>query len=102
MNPRLAGLLLALAAIPPAYACFIIGWQVVSFAGFAVRLDEDLPAATWGQIGWSAMKMLLIALALFNAWRSASRGAMRNASLAMAVAWIGAMLVAMGLVFPGG
>jgi len=83
-----AGLMLA--SLPPAYACFVCGWQLVSFTGFAVRLDEDLPGETWRQIGLVAAQTIVIAAALLVVWQGWQQARGRKAGLALAVAWIAA------------
>lgn len=88
MSPRLARLLLALAAIPPAYACFVYGWQLVSFTGFAVRIEDGLPSEAWRAAAALGLRMTGIAVALFIVWMSASRSRWRAAVLALASAWI--------------
>lgn len=90
MNPGLARLLLALAAVAPAYACFVYGWQLVSFTGFAVRLDDDLPGEAWRSIGLSAAQMIAIAVALFVVWHAGSNLRWGRAAVAMALAWASA------------
>ena len=91
MNPRLAGLLLALAAVPPAYAGFVYGWQLVSFGDMASRLDDALPAETWMQAGLLALPFLAIAAALFVVWEGVSKGRLRRALIGLAVAWIASL-----------
>ena len=88
MSPRVAGLLLALASLPPAYACFVYGWQIVSFTGFAVRLDEALPGEAWRSIAGSGLMMVGLAVGLFIVWRGASRRRYRAALAALLVCWI--------------
>ena len=90
MRPGLIRLLLAPATLPPAYACFVCGWQLVSFTGFAVRLDEGLPGEAWRQIGLTALQFVAIPVALFVAWRAASRGQIKWALAAMGASWIAA------------
>jgi hypothetical protein len=88
VRPRLAALLLALAAIPPAYACFVYGWQIVSFTGFAVRLDDDLPGEAWQSIAGSGLMMTVLAVGLFIVWRGASRRRYRVALIALLACWV--------------
>lgn len=83
-----AALGLVLAALPPAYACFVAGWQLVSFTGFAVRLDEDLPGEAWRDTGLAALQMAVIAAALLIVWQGATQGRWRRALIALAIAWI--------------
>jgi hypothetical protein len=79
---------LALAAAPCAYAWFVDAWQVATFTGFAVRLQDDLPGEAWGEIGLSAGGMVVIAAALLVAWQGARAGRWRKAGIALAVAWV--------------
>jgi hypothetical protein len=79
---------LALAAAPCAYAGFVYAWQLVSFMGFAVRLDEGLPLETWGQIALTAAQMIIIGAALLIVWQGAVGRSYRKAGIALAVAWI--------------
>ncbi|HEY8004131.1 MAG TPA: hypothetical protein VIE16_07885, partial [Phenylobacterium sp.] len=79
---------LALATAPCAWACYVAGWQLVSFTGFAVRLDEDLPGEAWAQIAWPTLQMIAIAAALLVAWQGGQAGRWRKAGLALAVAWL--------------
>jgi hypothetical protein len=95
---RLAGAALILAAAPCAWACFVCGWQLVSFTGFAVRLDEDLPGEAWWQIGLVAAQMIVIAAALLVAWQGWQAGRYRKSGVALAVAWIAAAPVFVSLV----
>ena len=90
MRRGLAAAGLMLANLPPAYACFVCGWQLVSFAGFAVRLDDDLPGEAWRQIGVIAAQMIVIAAALLVAWQGSQQARWRKAGLALSVAWIAA------------
>jgi hypothetical protein len=101
VTPRLARWLLALAAVPPAYACFLYGWQVVGFTGFAVRLDEALPADAWWSIAASGLGMAAIAISLFIVWRCASRRRFRAAGFALLACWvIAAPLLVPALLLP--
>jgi hypothetical protein len=88
VSRRVAGLGLALAAIPPAYAGFVYGWQLVSFAGLQVRLGEDLPLQTWGQVGVFGAQMVIIAAALLITWQGARAQRYGKAGIALAVAWL--------------
>jgi hypothetical protein len=88
VKPRLAALLLALAAIPPAYAGFVYGWQLVAFGGFAVRVDDALPSDAWLQVALIALPFIAIAAALFVMWEGVSSRRLRRALVALAVAWI--------------
>ena len=88
MNRRVAGLGLGLAAIPPGYAGFVYGWQLVSFAGLEVRVGEDLPLETWGQIAVFAAQMVIIAAALLIVWQGARQRRYRKAGIALAMAWV--------------
>ena len=90
MNPRLAWAALALLAAPCAWAAYVCGWQLVSFTGFAVRLDDDLPGEAWGQIGFTAVQTIAIAAALLVAWQGGQQARWRKAWVALAVAWIAA------------
>jgi hypothetical protein len=87
---RLGLAALALAAAPCAWACFVCGWQLVSFTGFAVRLDEDLPGEAWRQIGLVAAQTIVIAAALLIAWQGWQGRDYRKLWIALAVAWIAA------------
>lgn len=89
-RPRLAWAALVLLAAPCAWACYVSGWQLVSFTGFAVRLDDDLPGEAWRQIGFVTVQMIAIAAALLVAWQGGQAGRWRKAGLALAVAWIAA------------
>ena len=91
MNGRLAALLLAMAAIPPAYAGFVYGWQLVTFGGFAVRVDDALSPDTWIQVAVIALPFIAIAAALFVMWEGVSRRRPRRALIALAVAWIASL-----------
>jgi len=87
--PRFLRLLAFAAAVAPCgWACYVCGWQLVSFTGFAVRLDEDLPGEAWRQIGFTALQMIAIAAALLVAWQGAQQARWRKAGLALAVAWV--------------
>jgi hypothetical protein len=88
VNRRLIDLLVALAAIPPGCACGVYGWRLVSFAGFAVRIGEDIAPETWGQIGLVAGQMIVIAAALLIVWQGAAAQNWRKAGIALAVAWL--------------
>lgn len=88
MRQSLAGLGFALAAAPCAYAAFVYGWQLVSFTGFAVRLDEDLPMEALGQIGLVAAQMVVIASALLVAAQGVGQRRYRKASVALGLAWL--------------
>jgi hypothetical protein len=87
-HPSIAAAGFALAAAPCAWACYVAGWQLVSFTGFAVRLDEDLPGAAWVQIAWPTLQMIAIAAALLVAGQGVQTGRRRKAGLALAVAWL--------------
>ena len=90
MRPRLA-LGLAIASLPPAYAEFVDLWQLVSFTGFAVRVgDEALPGEVWAQTALLVATSVAIPVALFVAWRAASRDRLRPTLVALGVAWIAA------------
>ena|SRR3569623_3817096 len=78
----------ALAAAPCAWACYVAGWQLVSFTGFAVRLGEDLPGEAWAQIAWPTAQVISIAAALLVGWQGVQAGRRRKAALALAVACI--------------
>ena len=95
---RLAAAGLILAGAPCAWACFVCGWQLVSFTGFAVRLDEDLPGEAWRQIGLVAAQTVVIAAALLVAWQGWQAGRYRKSGIALAVAWIAAAPVFLSLV----
>jgi hypothetical protein len=88
MTRPLIAATLALAAAPCAWACYVAGWQLVSFTGFAVRLDEDLPGGAWAQIAWLTLQMIAIAAALLVAAQGVQAGRWRKAGLALAVAWL--------------
>ncbi|WP_372786056.1 hypothetical protein [Phenylobacterium sp.] len=98
MKRGLAAAGFVLAALPCAWACFVCGWQLVSFTGFAVRLDEDLPGEAWRQIGFAAAQMIVIAAALLIAWQGWQAENYRKSVLALAVAWIAAAPVFWSLV----
>lgn len=88
MKRGLATAGLALASAPCAWACFVGGWQLVSFTGFAVRLDEDLPGEAWRQIGFASAQMIAIAAALLIVWQGWQARNCRKSVIALAVAWI--------------
>ena len=88
MKGRLIALGFLLASLPPAYACFVYAWQLISFMGFAVRLDEGLPLETWGQIALVAAQMVIIAAALLIVWQGAMGGNYRKVGIGLAVAWM--------------
>ena len=90
MKRSLVALGFVLAAIPPAYAAFVAGWQFVSFLGFAVRLDEGLPGEVWRQIGLNLFQMAAIPVALLVAWREVGARRPRRAGIALGVAWLAA------------
>ena len=87
MTPRLAWAALVLLAAPCAWAAYACGWQLVSFTGFAVRLDDDLPGEAWRQIGFTAVQTIAIAAALLVAWQGGQQARWRKAWVALAVAW---------------
>jgi hypothetical protein len=95
---RLAAAGLILAGAPCAWACFVCGWQLVSFTGFAVRLDEGLPGEAWRQIGLVAVQTVVIAAALLVAWQRWQAGRYRQSAIALAVAWIAAAPVFWSLI----
>jgi hypothetical protein len=95
---RLAAAGLVLTGAPCAWACFVCGWQLVSFAGFAVRLDEGLPGEAWRQIGFVAAQMVVIAAALLIAWQGWQGRRYRKSAIALAVAWLAAAPVFWSLV----
>ena len=75
----------------------------MSFTGFAVRLDEDLPLLTWGQIALTAGQMAVIAAR--PCWRwvkgASARNATRQGGIALTVAWLAtAPLILLMLVTP--
>jgi hypothetical protein len=78
------------ASLPPAYACFVYGWQLVGFTGFAVRIGDDLPWQAWGQIALVAGQMIVIAAALLVVGQGVSGRRYRKAGIALAVAWLAA------------
>jgi hypothetical protein len=90
VTPRLAWAALILLAAPCAWAAYVCGWQLVSFTGFAVRLDDGLPVEAWRQIGFTAVQMIAIAAALLVAWQGGQQARWRKAWLALAVSWIAA------------
>lgn len=94
----------ALAALPCAYACFVYGWQLVSFTGIAVRLGEDLPSQTWGQIALVAGQMVVIAAALMIVWQGVQARRYGKAGLALAVGWLatGPLLILLVTQLPPG
>ena len=98
MKRGLAAAGLVLAGAPCAWACFVCGWQLVSFTGFAVRLDEDLPGEGWRQIALVAAQMIIIAAALLIAWQGWQAQRYRKSGIALAVAWIAAAPVFVSLV----
>ena len=98
MKRGLAAAGLVLAGAPCAWACFVCGWQLVSFTGFAVRLDEDLPGEAWRQIALVAAQMIIIAAALLIAWQGWQARRYRKSGIALAVAWIAAAPVFVSLV----
>jgi hypothetical protein len=91
-----AGLILA--GLPCAWAGFVCGWQLVSFTGFAVRLDEGLPGEAWRQIGLAAGQMVVIAAALLVAWQGFQARSWRKSAIAIAVAWFAAAPVFWSLI----
>jgi hypothetical protein len=88
LNRGVRRLVLALAAAPCAYAAFVYGWELVSFGGFAVRLDENLPGSAWAQIGLVAAQTVIIAAALTVVWQGAEQERYRKAVVALALAWL--------------
>ena len=88
MNRRLIAAGFTLASLPPAYAGFVYGWQLVSFTGFAVRQGDPLPPETWGQVGVVAGQMIIIAAALLIAGQGVRAAKLRKAGIALAVAWL--------------
>jgi hypothetical protein len=88
VNRRLVQLGLALAAAPCAYAAVVYALQLVGFTGFAVRLGDELPLETWGQIGLVAAQMIIIAAALLIVFQGAMAASHRKAGIALAVAWL--------------
>jgi hypothetical protein len=95
---RLAAAGLILAGAPCAWAWFVCGWQLVSFTGFAVRLDEELPAEAWLQIGLVAAQTVVIAAALLVLWQGWQAGDYQKSGIALAVAWVAAAPVVWSLV----
>jgi hypothetical protein len=85
---RLIALSFLLASLPPAYACFVYGWQLVGFTGFAVRVGDDLPWQAWGQIALVAGQMIVIAAALLVVGQGVSGRGHRKAAIALGVAWV--------------
>lgn len=88
MRGRLIAAGFLLVSLPPAYACFVYGWQLVSFTGFAVRVGEDLPTQVWGQIGLTAAQMIVIAAALLIVGQGVSARGYRKAGVALTLAWL--------------
>jgi hypothetical protein len=80
---------LTLAALPCAYADFVDAWQLATFAGFAVRLDEDLPLEAWRDIGFTALQTIVIASALLVALQGLQGRGYRKSAIALAIAWLG-------------
>ena len=94
MRPTPARLLLALAALPPAYADFVNLWQLVSFATFGVRVDEDIPGLALVSAAWLAVQAVAVSAALLLVWQFAAQGRLGRAWAAMAVAWVGVAILA--------
>jgi hypothetical protein len=88
VNRGLAALGLTLAAVPCAYAGFVDAWQVATFTGFAVRLQDSLPGETWREIGLTGGEFVAIAAALLVLGQGVQAGRYRKAGTALAVAWI--------------
>ena len=88
MKRRLIALGFALAAAPCAYAAFVYGLQLISFTGFAVRMGDELPLQTWGQIGLVAGQAIVIAAALLIVLQGVQAQSYRKAAIALAVAWL--------------
>ena len=98
MRRGLAAAGLVLAGAPCAWACLVCGWQLISFTGFAVRLDEDLPGEAWRQIALVAGQTVVIAAALLVAWQGWQARPYRKLWIALAVAWIAAAPVFVSLI----
>jgi hypothetical protein len=81
-------LLLALAAIPPAYAGFVYGWQLVVAGEFAMMMDDALPTPAWMRVLLTALPFTAIVSALFVVWEGVSKRRLRRALIALGVAWI--------------
>jgi hypothetical protein len=87
MRARTFALVLA-ASAPPLYAAYVYGWKLAEFLSFAIRLDENLPLTTWGQVVLTVMQVVVIGGGLAVAWQAAPAKRWRVVAVAMAVAWL--------------
>lgn len=88
MKPRLIAAAFVLVSLPCAYAVFFYGWQLVSFAGFAVRIGDEVPGEAWRLSALSAAQMAVITGALYVMGQGLAQRRLKKASTALAVAWL--------------
>jgi len=83
-----AGIVLALAATPPALAATLFGWNAIVTAQYALRGDETSGGGGWTDAGVLAARTVGIASALYLIGRGTVRGSYWLALAALAVAWV--------------
>jgi len=89
VSPRLAiALLVALAALPPAYAAFVFAWRLTDVLALAVRLmGQDVPGEFWLPVASLTVRLIGISVALFVVGRMAKKARWPIAGLALLGAW---------------
>jgi hypothetical protein len=89
VSPRLAiALLVALLAVPPAYAGLVFAWQLTDVLAFTARLGGDaLSREAWLQVAGLLLRVVGMSVALFVVGRMTLRARWPIVALAMAGAW---------------